>query len=856
MELIVAMVIMTVAVLAGVGSFRVITQAIRGTRTRTIAANLGQEKMESLKNYNYFTLTVTTQTGTDTNFTPNVVYDSTNYAPETITLWGLPTLTRRVYVAYAEMNGVVITTVPSSTNDTGLKEVFVYVTWREDAGDYKKFEVRNLFANPSASTLDATISGTVTKNVAGNPAMEGALVEVVGSPNWKDTTDSAGNYSFQVAHGIYTVRASSAGYTTEFSSSRSVVRAENEDVDFSLSEIATGTISGTVWISTNLLISHVVASSGTVGGVEQEYIELFNPTTSVWTMATAGVANYDIMYDEKDGGTALSALALTYTNATSTIGPKNFYLIASVNPVTIDGNTRVPDAVYNCNAAMIALYPTCPAIIEDDTTGGIGIRQVADTNYWPDRVAWKKGGIQSSPEALTEGTAVETGGTGLNDNEYLIRKISTESTPSLAEWGSIGNAYDTNDNNNDVLLSWVVATGLPRTSIRSVPTISGTPAIGAFVTATDPTSPSTKAVTMTGTNGSTYAQFNLVGVGTGTWRVSVVSGTYISEYTNVTSSQGVTTLLPNSVSASSWNVAGFNAAILTSSSSGGIVEGYVYGSGTEYNTPLNNILMEAGGRSARTDVRGAYVMSLPEGAVTVHANFNRENASYITASEAGTVVNGGVVSIAANPYFHLSKGGTLKGYVSSGTAALPNTTIRATLNNAVHTSVSDHTGYFYIQVSTSASAYTVVPELENTQSYTSTPDPIPDANRTVDDPGETVFVGTFTVIGGVGYITGTVKEGSEAITTGVLIIASTGTISDPPPIIYGSSAPAMARAFYTVSSQADGTYTVALPAGSYDMSAYYPKVATEFQTVTTTRKTKSSVSVTAGATTSGQNFLW
>lgn len=849
-ELIVAMVIMTVAILSGIGSFKAITQAIRGSRTRTIASNLGQEKMETIKNYNYFTLTVTTNTDSDGNYTPNIVYDKSNYAPEVITLWGLPALTRRVFVAYAEMNGTAISTVSSSSNDTGLKEVFVYVTWKEDSGDYKKFEVRNLFANPSATTLDATISGTVTKNEAGFPALEGALVEVVGSPNWKANTAADGKYSFSVAHGDYVVRATSGGYFTSFSAQRDVDRGDNEIVDFTMTLIASSTVTGTVWISTNLLISEIVASSGTVGDGEQEYIELYNPTTFQWTLATAGVANYNIMYDEKDPDD-MSALSLTYVNATSTIGPKNYYLIASTSPVTVSGFTRVPDAYYNCTP-----IPGCLNVIVDDSSGGIGIRSVADTSYWPDRVAWRKGVIQSAPEKLTEGTAVETGGTGLNDGEFLIRKISTNSAPALTEWGTIGNAYDSNDNSQNVVVAPFTPLAPPRTSISWLPSISGYPAYEAFATCTDLTSVSTKAVTYLGDTGSPYARFTLNSVSTGTWTVTVASGPYQLAIAIVGSTQGVTNSIPNLVTSATTPVSGYDTSILISSTSGGFVQGFVYGSGTEYNTPLSNILIEASGRYSRSGANGSYIISVTSGALSVNANFNQDNPDYVSASESGTVGLGEVATIAAAPHFHLSRGGTLKGYVSSGTGALPNISVKATLGNSVKSSVTDQTGYFYIQVSTSASAYTVVPELENTQTYTSAPNPIPAANTTVDDGGETVFVGTFTVTGGTGYITGTVKEGSDSITTGVLVIASTGTISDPPPIVYGSSAPAMARAFYTVSSQADGTYIVSLPAGSYEMSAYYPKVSTEFQSVTTVRKTKSAVNVTAGATTSGQNFTW
>ena len=83
-ELMVATAILSIVVLAGVSSFRHITQGIRQSRTKTISNNIVQEKMEVLKNLSYFQLLLSTDTITNTSYTPNLVYDNSNYPPETI----------------------------------------------------------------------------------------------------------------------------------------------------------------------------------------------------------------------------------------------------------------------------------------------------------------------------------------------------------------------------------------------------------------------------------------------------------------------------------------------------------------------------------------------------------------------------------------------------------------------------------------------------------------------------------------------------------------------------------------------------------------------------------------------------
>ena len=65
-ELMVATVILSVGVLGLFGAFRFIARTTTISRATSLATNLGQERIESLKNLSYYSLQITTATATDT----------------------------------------------------------------------------------------------------------------------------------------------------------------------------------------------------------------------------------------------------------------------------------------------------------------------------------------------------------------------------------------------------------------------------------------------------------------------------------------------------------------------------------------------------------------------------------------------------------------------------------------------------------------------------------------------------------------------------------------------------------------------------------------------------------------------
>lgn len=832
MELMLATVILAGVALGGVGAFQFITKGIRQSRTKTIAANIVQEKMEVLKNYSYFQLLVSSDTGQDNNYSPPVVYDESNYPPEDILLWGFPAFKRVVHVAYADMSGASISTVSYSSSDTGIKQIIVSILWQED-DRYKKVELRNLLANPAAASLNSSFAGTV--RIQGTLApLAGAVVQVSGSPNYKATTASDGTYSFEVAKGSYSLTCSSAGFYTSIRNGLQALQGiPTTGVDFTLPVIGSGTVSGSVWISSYIVISQMVASSGTQGGFEVEYVELYNPTSYAWTIDSS---NLELVYREKNTGGAAVTIPLTFD--VTTLPSLGFYLISSTSPVTVSGVTRYADARFT--------VPVPAGLIVDVSDGGIGIRKDAVSPFY-DRIAWAKSGGPDPPLDFRETSAITLAG-GLGDDQALVRLT----TPGLSPDPALGNAYDTDINLRNFEQRAPVA--LPRNTSVTLPSISGAPAHGALVSSSDGRSAPVQAQASNMDTASESAIFSLPGVTTGTWTVTITSGAYKLIVSGVVVTQGAVTYIPNAATTPAWPDSGDYSSILVSTTSGGYVQGYVYRSGADYWTPLSGILVEANGVQGRTASNGYYYLNVDTGTVTVNANFNQDDTTYTTDSAVGTVDAGQLSVIAPDPYFHLSRAGTITGYVTSGTGALPNIVVKAALGVQTFEATTDTVGRFFIDASTSASAYTLSPVLDPLQTYTAAPaDPL---TVTLTAPGSTVFAGTFTVTGGLGRIAGSVKDAGANITTGVLLIASTGTITDPPPVIYGSSAPALSTPYYATSSQADGTFWLEVRGGTYTMRAYYPVVSVHSGSVTFTNKTKSAVVVNAGQTTSSVNFTW
>ncbi len=859
-ELMIAMAVITIGVVAGMGSFKYINIALAQSRLKTIATNLAQEKMEVLKNMSYFQLMVTTAPEVSTGYSPNFVYDSANYPPELITHWGMPALTRAVNIDYASVSGNTVSTVPYSASDTGMKKISVYVHWT-DRWNKQKVQIDSYYQNPDAATLSTGFQGTVTENFL--PA-QGVLVQVVGVPKWRGYTDSSGQYSFQVAPGTYTLSCSSAGFFSQTTpTSLSATQGAYTTRNFSIVRIGTGTIASDHVYAENpgLVVSQVMASSVQVGGFDAQYIELFNPTSYPEEIGSASVnRQVRLNYTSRYLNQLCQDIPLIYVS--TFVPPKSYYLIANTPSLTIGGVTLSADAYFTdtansaCTvpnpAGFLWSPPSAKPILMYDHSGTVWLTD--NSGNIIDAVGWRRG---ASIPANCE-TACITTPAGLKREDQLVR-FSTPCAPSAV----YGRGYDSGDNVDDFYYNLGgTALGLLyrpfNKAAGAFATRAGVPATGAYIFADDGNSSAVRssASSVSGAQGQVcpVSSFTLVGVATGTWKLTAVHGGYLTTITGVVVTQNTVTPVANAATSPAWPAAGLNYTVIASTYAGGLASGHVYGAGPDYWTkkPGKNVC-SSDGNSIFTDSQGWYFLPVSTGTAVITGNCGLADGSYGTDSAAVTINQGEVTAV---PDLHIAGGGYIRGYVTSGTGALPNIPVTATRGAEVYSDTTDGTGYFYIFAATSPYYYEVKPELDPLQGFVSVPNfPL---TSTVTVPGATVFAGTITVIGAMGTITGSVLSQGSPITTGVLVVASTAAVADPLPSISAASAGA-GRIYYSASSKSDGSYSLEVRSSTttaYHLRAFYPVVDERNGTVSFTSKTSSGVWVSAGGMTTGRNFSW
>ena len=209
-EIMISMSLLSIGVLGMIGSFTYLNRGLQITKGRTLANNLAQEKIELLKNYSYYRVLVTTETATDNTFDPEIItYDAYPNGVENINVGGI-NFERRVWIRkIAEDVDGDLKYFAWDEPDTGLKEIYVYILWKE-GGDWKKLELKNIRENPDRSYLSSSCFGLVEDSDTGDP-IEDVTVKVIENPARVDSTDASGEYGFAIEPGSYTVRASKEG---------------------------------------------------------------------------------------------------------------------------------------------------------------------------------------------------------------------------------------------------------------------------------------------------------------------------------------------------------------------------------------------------------------------------------------------------------------------------------------------------------------------------------------------------------------------------------------------------------------------------------------------------------------------
>ena len=830
----IALAIIAIAFVAFMNSFSGIAVAIQTSKTRTLATNLAQEKIQILQQVSYNRLMVTPAPQYRNEVTPSVPYDATYYVPEVIREGGI-TFERLTFVQMAsDVNGSLV--FLGATPDTGMKAITVTVLWREKSKT-KSLQLKSMYANPNTVRANAEFKGIVRDAVTGTP-ISNAAVLVAENNAWQDMTLSTGTYSINLYDGTYTLVCTARGYFTQ-SIFRSIGPYQSLTQNFNLAPMGQGKVQGTAWIRDHLVISQVVASTHNyTTDYTQEYVELFNPTTWTWTMASAGTAVIDL-YRQRQTNPHPDKVILEYANPNSVIPPSRYYLIANTTTITAAGVTRDADAVYSPSNDGF------PNIIKDfdndgggDGAGAVGILSVANDKLI-DAVGWDRNSSgASAPYSETEGIDQ---GIGFQMGEQYVRRCST-----MGYISGIGRCYDSNNNNKD-FLTYQPIQRPPRNSTDQEPSVAGTPAFGAIVTSEDGLSLPTTAA-YTNMNSIPYAQFQLLEVATGTWTVYIASNNFsIDISTVIISFDGEHVSIPNASTFPTWTAAGHYSVALTSSPESGFIGGDVLNAAGMPITPAIKVRASSVEVAAQT-TNGHYVLSLSTGTYSVTANPGNVNPQYVSQTIENITVELGKVT--SNVDFILSQGGRIRGWVTKdGINPLPDISVVALNQNGANCGqeVSASDGSFLL-VNLATGTYAIEPVLDSGEIS------LPSSYAATVTVGNTVSVGTFTIVGAFGKITGSVTKDSEPISTGVLIIASTVTFTGPPSL---SSATLSGSPYYFANSYENGTYSLEVRGSSitkYNVRAYYPE--TKKSGVTLNTDSQANITVNPSQTTPGVNFTW
>ncbi len=819
---------MAMASAAIFGTFHFISYSVQQSRNKTLANNLAQEQIELLKDKSYSNILPTPAPSYNSSFSPAIAYDTLYYPLETIRI-GKIVFQRLTYVERVLPSAGALVAVAYDNLDTGLKRITVTTIWQLENNWYK-VSITNLVSNP-LQAFSGGFQGTISKALGG--AIAGANVFVQDVSN-SVVADSNGKYAFSVSPGTYTLVASAAGYLRQSAPGQSVNSGNSLTVDFTLTPVSSGSVSGAVYVNNHLLVSQVIASSVTtvadLSTQDVEYVELFNPTTFNMAIGQTGTPVIQVNYKGQSASDDVSNIALTYISTYVSSG--RYYLIANATNFVILGQS------INANAYYSSLYSD---VIKKDKAGAIQIANSAGQII--DGAGWSHSAV-SITAPWAEGSGIAQVG-GLQQGDQIVRLSSVAVVSS-----AYGRAYDSDENDkNFAYRGQFLSSGLiehkPFNSSSSpLPIIGGTPAFGAIVTANDGLSASTISYRTT-QNGFTYSTFTLVGIATGTWTVEISSGNATLAISSVSVlTQGVNVAIPNASTNPSWPASNASNSILSSTTTNGYVAGRVTDA---LSVPIAGVTVNVEpASSGLTDSNGNYSIAAPAGTYSIVANPSNMNSAFNSA----TITNVTVVAGQTNSGNNLVLGGAgqISGYVCNFSAANPYPGITTgaydTFDNLKKQAITGADGKFTIR-NVSTGTYTIKPTLDTGQSASPT-----SFSASLIASGSSVVVGTFTITGAYGVIAGSATLSGSSILTGVLVVATTGTISGslPPDL---SSATLNSAPYYMTSSLSDGNYRLSVRASTasstFNLYGWYTTFTGN--TSTTTKKSAAGVVVNGGQTT-------
>jgi prepilin-type N-terminal cleavage/methylation domain-containing protein len=833
-ELMISVVIIGTVLFAIVEAYSSIQKAVQYSKDRTIATNLAQEKINIIREKLYYKAVPSLNVSYLTDFAPPIPYDTVFFPPETV-LEGGVYYTRYTYIVpVAEVNGSIVELPPQSP-DTGMKKISVTVVWSY-RNEKKKVSVSTIYTSKDTVMRNASIGGRIRDKDTLAP-LSNANIIIAEYMGIVDVSDNNGNYSASIYPGNYTLYVQKRGYfpyLTQFS----VGPNQSITKDIDLKAMGWGKITGVPWLRDHLVISQIVGSTKSPSGFDQEYIEIFNPTTYTWTVnGNIGLRLQRIYDDTKKN------ILINYF--TDTIPSGGFYLFANTSPVIINGVRINADAVWSSTNSSIDFpyfnpslgqYNIIPVFGDgsDEGGGAIELYRISDGKIL-DQVGWNRNdGARKSAPFCEPGTNCQTQAIlqdiGLQEGEQYVRYSSTAGVSSV-----YGPSYDSN-NNSINFKDYLSINISPRNSSNLLPIISGTPADGSIVRCGDGYSVSTNSYLV---GSPPYSYFELNYVATGTWNFSVSSNTYAFITDSITVTNGSTVTL--------------NSVYLTSEVSWGYITGNitdVYGNNI---TPAIKVLSSDGNETYVSNKR--YTLMVSTGVVSITANPGNLNPSYVSVSSDNISISAGEIKSGVN--FVLFQGARISGKVviAGSTIAVPGIPVLITdiYETPRDNQITDASGRFITNV-LSTGSYIVIPQTDsketvNPSTYT----------LILTSPGTTVFSTTFSITNAIGYIAGSVKFQNQPIKTGVLIVVSTVSLSGIPPKPPDISSYTLSGSpYYMASSNEEGNYLVEVRGSTnpaYNVYSYYPYLDNNDNFVIYW-SSRTNIRVYAGQVVSNINFSW
>ncbi|MEW5951125.1 MAG: carboxypeptidase regulatory-like domain-containing protein [Elusimicrobiota bacterium] len=825
-ELLIAIALIGIGIMALAESFKYIQRGIQLSKNRSIASNLAQEKMQIIKEKSYYNIAPTTAPLYLNDFSPAIPYDNSFFPPEIILEAGV-TYTRYSYIQNIQEDSGNLVTISPTAPDTGMRQITVTAVWNE-GGTRKNFQVKSIITNTNTVMANCVFNGTV-RNASTFAPIQNAVVNMAENVGYRDTTGSSGAYNISVVPGNYTMYVSAKGYFPAFKQV-SITANQTQTNNFDLVQMASGTVIGYPWLRDHLVISQIVGSTINSSGWDQEYVEIFNPTTYTWTVNGNIGLKYQRIYD-----TVKKNIQINYFIAS--IAPGGFYLFANTGTVIAAGYSRNADAVWSDsnNISDFPDFANQKNIIRvfdeggDEGGGALELYRISDSAVL-DQVGWNRNdgasGKKTAPFYETNAIAQTI---GLQRNELYARYSSTSGISS-----SYGPSYDSNNNNADFYDYSSSVSLPPRNSSFNLPVIAATPADGAIASCSDGLS-SPVSASLSGT--PPYAFFQLTDVATGTWSCMITSNSYTVTYDTVSITSSGSTF----IFGSTWT-------FLDSQAISAYITGRVLNSNNNPISPQIKVTNYSSDAWARTS-DGRYILTVSGGYTNVVANPGSYNSSYVSVTSENVHVNLG--EIRGGVDFILYPGGRISGFVTrDGSNPLPGIAIAINDFNglAKDVQISGTDGRF-ISNNLSTGTYYVEPSIDPKETVTP-------SSTTVNivSAGTTYFSSTFTVKNAMGYVKGSVSYQGNPVKTGALIVVSTVTIASLPNI---STASLSGAPYYMTSSNEEGIYTAEVRQSTnpaYRVYAFYP--AENGNTYTLLSSTITNVPVLAGQTTTGVNFSW